>query len=256
MRTLLIFAATVCFAAEPLVMPLWPGKADHAETFIGPNDSERRIRNVTNPTITAHLATRPNGTAVLIAPGGGFRHLAIDKEGHDVAKWLNSLGISAFVLQYSAGSDPDRPTVVKQSLADARQAMSILRARAVEFRIEPTRLGIMGFSAGGYLAADLGLRYTAESRPAFVVPIYPAAPPDLNLPADAPPAFFAGAHDDPLTAGNMIPLYLAWAKAKRPAALHVFPTGGHGFGFRKTGVGADGWPDRFAEWLRLQKLLP
>lgn len=253
---MLIFAVTLCFAAEPIRIDLWPDRADRAETFTGPNDTERRIRNITRPVMTAYLAERPNGTGILIAPGGGFRHLAIDKEGHDVARWLNTLGISAFVLEYSAGADPDRAIVVKQSLADARQAMAILRTRAEWLRIEPARLGIMGFSAGGYLAADLGLRYTPESRPAFVAPIYPAAPPELNVPADAPPAFFAGAHDDGLTAGHMIPLYLAWAKAKRPAALHVFPTGGHGFGFRKTGVGADGWPDRFAEWLRLQKFLP
>ncbi|MFN7651285.1 MAG: hypothetical protein ACK5UT_27660, partial [Acidobacteriota bacterium] len=93
-------------AALAQTIPLWPDRPDQSESFIGPSDTERRLRKITNPLLTAHLASQPNGTAILIAPGGGFRHLAIDKEGHDVARWLNSLGISAFVLQYSAGADP------------------------------------------------------------------------------------------------------------------------------------------------------
>ena len=156
-----------------LVIPIWPDKPDLAESFVGPNDTERRIRNVTNPTLTVYLAPSPSGAAILIAPGGGFRHLAIDKEGHDVAKFLNSLGVSAFVLQYSAGANPDRAIVIKQSLADARQALSILHARAAEFKIDPAKTAILGFSAGGYLAADLALRGTP--RPAFAIPIYAAA---------------------------------------------------------------------------------
>ncbi len=236
-----------------LVIPLWPNKPDLAESFVGPNDTERRVRNVTNPTITAYLAPQPSGAAILIAPGGGFRHLAIDKEGHDVAKFLNTLGVSAFVLQYSAGSNPDRDVVIQQSLADARQALSILHARAAEFKIDPAKTGVLGFSAGGYLAADLALRGTP--RPAFSIPIYPAAPPDLTVPSNAPPILLIAAHDDPLTITGSIPLYQAWAAAKRPATLHIFQTGKHGFGFRKTGVAADSWPDRLAEWLRQQSLI-
>ncbi len=236
-----------------LVIPIWPDKPDLAESFVGPNDTERRIRNVTNPTLTVYLAPSPSGAAILIAPGGGFRHLAIDKEGHDVAKFLNSLGVSAFVLQYSAGANPDRAVVVKQSLADARQALSILHARAAEFKIDPAKTGILGFSAGGYLAADLALRGTP--RPAFSIPIYAAAPPDLTVPLNAPPILLIAAHDDPLTITGTIPLYQAWVAAKRPATLHIFQTGKHGFGFRKTGVAADSWPDRLAEWLRQESLI-
>ncbi len=236
-----------------LVIPLWSDKPDLAETFIGPHDTERRVRNVTNPTLTAYLAPQPSGAAILIAPGGGFRHLAIDKEGHDVAKSLNTLGVSAFVLQYSAGSNPDRAVVVKQSLADARQALSILHARAAEFKIDPAETGVLGFSAGGYLAADLALRGTP--RPAFSIPIYAAAPPDLTVPPNAPPILLIAAHDDPRTIIGTIPLYQAWAAAKRPATLHIYQTGKHGFGFRKTGVAADSWPDRLAEWLRQQSLI-
>jgi acetyl esterase/lipase len=145
-------------AALAQTIPLWPDRPDQSESFIGPNDTERRLRKITNPLLTAHLAPQPNGTAILIAPGGGFRHLAIDKEGHDVARWLNSLGISAFVLQYSAGADPSRETVIARSREDIRQAMRLLRQRAADLHFQPGRLGVMGFSAGGYLAADLALR--------------------------------------------------------------------------------------------------
>lgn len=237
------------------LIPLWPNRPDQSESFVGPNDTERRIRKITNPLLTAHLAPKPNGVAILIAPGGGFRHLAIDKEGHDVARWLNTLGITAFVLQYSAGADPSRDTVIAESLKDIRQAMRLLRQRAAEFRFDPDRLGVMGFSAGGYLAADLALRFDAATRPAFVIPVYAAAPPNLTVPDDAPPMILLAAHDDALTIGHAIPLYSAWNKAQRPATVHIYSTGKHGFGFRKTGVAADVWPDDLAAWLRLMKLL-
>ncbi|MFN9896999.1 MAG: alpha/beta hydrolase [Acidobacteriota bacterium] len=242
-------------AALAQTIPLWPDRPDQSESFIGPNDTERRLRKITHPLLTAHLAPQPTGTAILIAPGGGFRHLAIDKEGHDVARWLNSLGISAFVLQYSAGADPSRETVIARSREDIRQAMRLLRQRAADLHFQPGRLGVMGFSAGGYLAADLALRSDPATRPAFAIPVYPAAPPDLTVPADAPPLLLLAAHDDPLTINHTIPLYTAWTKANRPATLHIYATGKHGFGFRKTGADADPWPDHLAAWLRARKLL-
>ncbi|MCX6587418.1 MAG: alpha/beta hydrolase [Acidobacteria bacterium] len=251
----LLLSTLILPAALAQIIPLWPDRPDHSESFIGPNDTERRLRKITNPLLTVHLAPQPNGTAILIAPGGGFRHLAIDKEGHDVARWLNSLGISAFVLQYSAGSDPSRETVITRSLEDIRQAMRLLRQRATELRFDPDRLGVMGFSAGGYLAADLALRSEPDTRPAFAIPVCPAAPPDLTVPPDAPPLLLLAAHDDPLTPNHTLPLYTAWSKANRPATLHIYATGKHGFGIRKTGVAADPWPDHLAAWLRTRKLL-
>jgi acetyl esterase/lipase len=247
-----LFLVPIAFAQ---LIPLWPNRPDQSESFVGPNDTERRIRKITNPLLTVHLAPQPNGTAILIAPGGGFRHLAIEKEGHDVARWLNTLGITAFVLQYSAGADPSRDTVIAQSLEDIRQALRLLRPRAKEFRFHPDRLGVMGFSAGGYLAADVAMRFDATTRPAFVIPVYAAVPPNLAVPADAPPMILLAAHDDPLTIDHTIPLYTAWSKAQRPATLHIYATGKHGFGFRRTGVAADVWPDHLAAWLRLMKLL-
>lgn len=252
---MILSALLLLLAADPLVIPLLQpdaAVADQQKSVIGPNDTERRISNVSRPTLTAHLAAdvagQPNGTAVIIAPGGGFRHLAIDKEGHDVAKWLNTLGVSAFVLKYRAGSDPDRAVVLERSMADYAAALTVVRARAVEWKLNPQRIVLMGFSAGGAIALKAATG-PANLRPNFVAPIYAGGAGELVVPTDAPPAFFAAAHDDALTPGNTIVAYLAWNKAKRPATLHIFQRGGHGFGIRKIKSPSDAWPDRFREWL-------
>jgi acetyl esterase/lipase len=251
---MLITALLLALAADPIVVPLLQStQPDQEKSVIGPNDSERRISNVTRPTLTAFLAPQPNGTAVIIAPGGGFRHLAIDKEGNDVAKWLNAFGVSAFVLKYRAGSDPDREVVLQRSMADYAAALAVLRARAVEWKVNPQRLVLMGFSAGGAIALRAAVG-PAELRPNFVAPIYAGGAGELTIPADAPPAFFAAANDDPLTQTGTIPAYLGWTKAKRPATVHIFENGGHGFGIRKIHRASDVWPDRFREWLVLQQL--
>lgn len=249
-----LMLASSIFAAEPAVIALWPdpGVPDMEKSVIGPNDTERRLSVVSRPTLTVYPATNPTGTAVIVAPGGGFRHLAIDKEGHDAAKWLTTLGITAFVLKYRAGSDPDSKVVRERSIQDTRQAMKIVRSRAMEWKVKPDRIGFLGFSAGGMLAAEIGMNYDPETKPAFVAPIYSGPMTGFSVPADAPPAFFAAAHDDALTLNGTIPLYVGWAKAKRPAVLHIFAKGGHGFGIRKTGAPADAWTDRLAEWLKLQ----
>src|SRR5260221_1538144 len=163
------------------VIPLWEGRADNGTSAIGPKDSERRVKNVTNPTLTPYVPERGNGTAMIVVPGGGFQHLAIDKEGHDVAKWLNQLGVAAFVLKYSAGSDPDRAVVIERSMADANQAMRMVKARAAEWKVDPAKIGVIGFSAGGYIAAEMAMHSEADLRPAFVAPIYPAAPPKIEV---------------------------------------------------------------------------
>lgn len=249
---MILSALLLILAADPLVIPLLrldPAAApDQEKSVIGPNDTERRISNVSRPTLTAHLAAQPNGTAIIIAPGGGFRHLAIDKEGHDVAKWLNTLGVSAFVLKYRAGSDPDRAVVLERSMQDYAAALAIVRARATEWKLNPQRIVLMGFSAGGAIALKAATGPT-DLRPNFVAPIYAGGAGELTVPDDAPPAFFAAAHDDTLTPGNTVVAYLAWNKAKRPATLHVFQRGGHGFGIRKIKSPSDAWPDRFREWL-------
>lgn len=245
LTALLLFAA-----ADPLVLPLLrdPAGAEEEKRVIGPNDTEVRLSNISRPTLTAFLAEKPNGTGAIIAPGGGFRHLAIDKEGNDVAKWLNTFGVSAFVLKYRAGSDPDREAVVKRSMEDYAAALALVKSRAAEWKVNPQKIGLVGFSAGGLIALKAATG-AAELRPSFVAPIYCGGFAGTTVPADAPPAFFAAAQDDPLTQGNTVPAYLAWTTVKRPAAMYVFPKGGHGFGIRKVGNPSDVWPDRFREWL-------
>jgi acetyl esterase/lipase/mannose-6-phosphate isomerase-like protein (cupin superfamily) len=253
---MVLTALLLLFAADPLVLPLLPvdpALPDQEKSFIGPNDTEVRFTNISRPTLTVYLAAKPNGTAILVAPGGGFRHLAIDKEGHDVAKWLNTLGISAFVIKYRAGADPDRAAVENRSQDDYAAALAIVRSRAGEWKIDPRKIGLIGFSAGAKIALRAATG-PAETRPAFVAPIYAGGFAGMTVPNDAPPAFFAAAQDDPLTQGNTIPAYLAWTAVKRPATVHIFPKGGHGFGIRKVGNPSDVWPDRFHEWLAFMKL--
>lgn len=247
---MLFTALALLLAADPLVLPLHkidPALPDQEKSVIGPNDTERRISNVTRPTLTVHLAAQPNGAAIIVAPGGGFRHLAIDKEGHDVAKWLNGLGISAFVLKYRAGSDPQRDVVLKRAMEDYAAALVLVQSKANEWRIDPRKIGLMGFSAGGAIAMRAATG-PPELRPSFVAPIYAGGAGEYIVPADAPPAFFAAASDDPLTVTGSVPAYLAWLQVKRPATFHAFERGGHGFGIRKINRPSDAWPERFAEW--------
>lgn len=271
-----IVATATLFAAEPKVIPLWPGaapgseSASYEETEVKGGDSLRRIANVTRPTLTAYLPEGArNGTAVVICPGGGFRWLSIEHEGVDVAKYLNALGVSAFVLKYrvmrtgDAGEkDPPtmadrRKTSIPLAVADGQQAIKLVREHAAEWGVAPDRIGIIGFSAGGYVAAAAALQYTAATRPNFSAPIYPATPPDVTAPADAPPLFIVHADDDktvqPLD--HSMRLYAAWKKAQIPVEMHIYSRGGHGFGMRKKGLPVDSWPDRFRDWLNAQGLL-
>ncbi|HZQ90513.1 MAG TPA: alpha/beta hydrolase [Terriglobales bacterium] len=272
-----MFAANA-FAAGPNVIPVWPGAAPGSEswkydetTSVGPSDGLRRVGNVTRPTLTVFLPdkTLANGTAVIVCPGGGFRWLSVDHEGAAVAQWLNSIGVTAFVLKYrlmhqgGPGEDDQawileqRKTVIPLAVADGQQAMKLVRAHAADYGIAPDRIGIMGFSAGGHVAAQVALKHDAQSRPAFVAPIYPGPPIEPVVPADAPPLFMVHADDDKgvSTADNSIPLYLAWKKAGIPAEYHIYSQGGHGFGMRKRGLPVDSWTDRLKDWLDAQGLL-
>ncbi len=256
-----VFAAAV-LAADPKEIRLFPhgapGTGDIPETVISEKsttDGERRLRLVTRPTIAIHLppAELANGTAVIVAPGGGYRHLAIDKEGHDVARWLTTLGVAGIVLKYRVSRDPakiDRAAVAAMALDDAKRAMKIVRNRAAEFNIRPERVGFMGFSAGGNLAINLGLGYDSETRPAFLGIIYGGAPERFEFAADAPPAFILHAADDPtVPAANATRVFDSLRKNKISAELHIFAKGGHGFGIRKKGAPTDAWPDRMRDWM-------
>jgi acetyl esterase/lipase len=270
--------AASSFAAEPKTIPLWPGLPPGSENWnyeekdtVGPQDTTRRISNITHPTLTVYApdTASANGTAVVVCPGGGFRYLSIENEGSSVAQWLNSIGVTAFVLKYRVmrTGDPEesdaakmaerRKTVIPLAIADGQQAIRLVRSHAQEWHLAPERIGILGFSAGGYVAAAVALQHDAESRPSFVAPIYPGTPDDVTAPADAPPMFLVHADDDKTVApvDHSIRLYQAWKKAGIPAELHIYSRGGHGFGMRKRGLPVDTWTDRFRDWLGVQGLL-
>jgi acetyl esterase/lipase len=264
-------------SSEPKILPLWPGAAPGSENWnyeewerVGPQDEIKRIHNVTHPTLTLYLpdSSVATGTAIIVCPGGGFRYLAFNHEGTDVAEWLNSLGVAAFVLKYrvartSETPEKDTPTreeirnVIPSAVADGQQAIRIVRSHVADWGISKDRIGILGFSAGGYVATSVALHHDAESRPNFAAPIYPGTPEDVTPAPDGPPIFLVHAGDDKTVSAvdHSIRLYEAWKKAGIPAEIHVYSRGGHGFGMQKKGLPVDTWTDRFRDWLAVQGLL-
>lgn len=261
--------AVPLLAADPKAIPLYEGPAPGSETWnwaetsaVGA-DGLLRFSNVSKPTLTVFLpeASKANGTAVIICPGGGWRHLAFAHEGTEVAAYLNSLGLAAFVLKYRVMRSGDegekeqagarRKEAQAMGIADGRRAVELVRARAGEFGVKPDRIGILGFSAGGWVASGVALEHDAKSRPDFAAPIYGALPPEFRVPADAMPLFLLHADDDKTVppARTSARLYTAWKEAGFPAELHIYAAGGHGFGMKKKGLPVDGWTERLREWM-------
>jgi acetyl esterase/lipase len=261
----------------PEVIRLWPGPAPGTAEWSG-NETETVdpanpfgpitvISNVATPTMTVFrpAAGTANGTAMVVLPGGGFQILAWDLEGTEVARFLTERGITAFVLKYRVRKPPAVPGAAPPAtleamlralapartlaIADAAQAMRLVRRDAARFDIRPDRVGMMGFSAGAITTVGLVLEGDASVRPDFVAPIYgtPMVA-DPVLPPGAPPAFIVSAQDDFLAAGS-IATYELWTKAKRPAELHLFEVGGHGFGMRAKDKPVGRWPLAFERWL-------
>lgn len=269
-------------AAEPTVVKLWPGKAPGETKDIGPeketlpkNDSDvKRLTNVSEPTIAIYKPSKPTGAAVIVAPGGAYAILAIEHEGTQVCEWLNTLGVTAVLLKYRV---PKREMQMPENLAalqDAQRAVSITRSNAKDWGIDPNRIGILGFSAGGNLAAWTCLaekRYyeptddtdKASHKPNFGILIYPAylvdkggeLKPEYKVTKDSPPMFFAHANDDPVTPLSSAMLYTALKKNGVPAELHIYSTGGHGFGMKKIPHPVAAWPDRCGDWLKTRGYL-
>jgi acetyl esterase/lipase len=247
--------------------------------YFSPVWNTQVVTNVSQPTLTVYApaAGTANGTAVIIAPGGAFHALSINSEGRDVARWLNARGVTAFVLKYRlvpTGEDgvkevmtklsnlkkldEDNAALVPLAIADGLAAVAYVRKHAADFGVAPTRVGFMGFSAGGTVTAAVATQYTAESRPDFAAPIYAylGALKDVAVPKDAPPLFVAAATDDQLgLAPDSVTLYGKWLAAAKPVELHMYSKGGHGFGMRKQNLPSDTWIDRFGEWLQVQGLL-
>jgi acetyl esterase/lipase len=223
---------------------------------------DRSIANVTVPSLTVYLPPkdRANGTAIVICPGGGYAHLAIDKEGHDIARWLNTLGVAGIVLKYrlpgsanmllAMGDVKQAAMAAKVAIEDGEEAMRIVRSHAAKWNVNPADVGMMGFSAGGNLAVMVGMLGSADVRPNFLVLGYPAIPQNLEIGPDTPPAFIVQADDDKLApANNSVRFYLALKKAHIPAEMHIYSGGGHGFGILKNGKTSANWPDAFKAWL-------
>ncbi len=236
------------------------------------------VFNVTDPTLTV-VAPDPalaNGTAVVICPGGGFHALSINSEGFDVAKWLAAKGVTGFVLKYrlvecktdNAPVEMDAKTgpefdaavapVIKLAHADGLAAVAHVRQQAAAYGVDPNRIGIIGFSAGGTVTASVAMTYTPESRPDFAAPIYLAYDWVIQsgVPADAPPLFAAAATDDALgLAPHSVRIYNDWVAAGKSAELHLYAKGGHGFGMRTQNLPTDRWIELFGDWLGVQGML-
>ncbi|HWX19857.1 MAG TPA: alpha/beta hydrolase [Candidatus Binatia bacterium] len=281
-----VFSPLDDLASEPAkVIELWSGAAPGEKGDIGeerdmtkPGDGlvagkgVIRLGNVSEPTIALYRppAAKDTGAAVVICPGGGYSILAMDLEGTEVCDWLNSLGITGVLLKYRV---PKRAGLEKHTAAlqDAQRALGVVRFHAKEWGLDPKRIGVLGFSAGGHLAAAVSNNYEQRTypkvddadattcRPDFTLLIYPAyltvkeqndkIAPDLNITSNTPPTFIAMAEDDPIRIETALFYAAALRKAKVPLELHVYPKGGHGYGLRPTKDLVTTWPQRAAEWM-------
>jgi acetyl esterase/lipase len=248
---------------SPAEIPLYPGTAPGSEKWDWEEKSVTRpnglptVTDVVRPVLLHFPAEKGKsvGTAMVVAPGGGFRALMMSYEGADIAKRLNAMGVDAFVLKYrlvhNAPGAPARDEVVKLAYEDGRQAVRLVREKAAEFGYRPDRVGMIGFSAGGMVTSE-ALFGPKETRPDFVALIYGIRE-IKEIPDPAPPLFLAVAADDAGFVGQTVELFNAYRKAKGNAELHIFQSGAHGF--VNKGGGADHFMDRLEEWLRVNKLL-
>ena len=282
-------AAVVLFgcaarAQQPEPLALWPHGAPgesplaqaEADTS-GPRGalvagrSVIRLGNVSSPTLTIYSppAGKNTGAAVLVFPGGGYSILALDLEGSEICEWLNTIGVTGVLVKYRV---PAQQNSARKDapLQDAQRAISLVRYNAAKWNIDPARIGIIGFSAGGHLAASLSNRFdqrtyaavdeadTVSLRPDFTMLVYPAylagrdgtVAPDLTVTSSTPKTFLIQAENDSAGVENSLAYFAALRKNKVPAEMHVYAEGGHGYGLRPTADPIAGWPVRAADWLR------
>ncbi len=276
-------------AAPPLpaFIPIWPNGAPGSEgrtspevitmrtdpaTPFSPQRTVPIITNINNPSITPFLPPpdQATGAALVIAPGGGHSHLSVEHEGYDVARYLSARGVTCFVVKYRLSHEPNSPYQLEvHSLMDVQRAVRYVRAHAADWKVDPHRVGLMGFSAGGQLSL---LTYTSyatpvpsttdaiaqvDCRPDFVALMYPGGltnPSALPVSKDMPPAFLADAYDDPVSL-NLAKFYVMLKTAGVRAELHIYDGGNEGFGMRPSTLPVSTWPDRFVAWLGAEGFL-
>ena len=275
--SILLSVATMLSAQNTFELPLWPAGAPNSNGLTGTEEDLEggRVANVITPSITVYKADKPNGMAIIMCPGGGYARLAMNHEGHDMAPWLNAQGITYIVLKYRMPNGH-----YEVPLSDAEQAIRLVRQHAKEWNIRPDRIGIMGASAGGHLAASLATLYSSnETRPDFQVLFYPVISmvPGVthggsrqnllgNNPSQeledkytlekqvnerTPQAFIMlSADDGAVPPANGIHYFEALLQHQVPATLHVYPTGGHGWGFRDAFTYKRQWTGELEKWLR------
>jgi len=281
----LIFAAALSAADAPI--PLWPATPPGDKGGLPPEkDTTKpsdnliagkpliRLGNVGTPTLTFYRApaARNGGATVVVFPGGGYNILALDLEGSEVCEWLNTLGVNCALVKYRV---PVRAGLPRHAppLQDSQRAVGMVRARAAEWNLDPRRIGILGFSAGGHLAAMLSNSYETRTyepidaadqvscRPDFTLLIYPAylttksehgpvLAAELKVTANTPPSFMIQTEDDSVGVENTLVYYAALRTAKVPAEAHIYATGGHGYGLRASDKAVTGWPKLAEQWLR------
>jgi acetyl esterase/lipase len=287
--SLLVAVSPLAHSADPIL--LWPAEAPGDKAGL-PEEADTtkpdgrpvagqpviRLGNVSKPSITFYPAPKDKntGTAVVVCPGGGYNILAWDLEGTEVCTWLNSIGVNAVLLKYRVPARPGQPRY-QAPLQDAQRAIGLVRQHAKEWDIDSGKVGILGFSAGGHLAAAASTNYgertypaideadKLSSKPDFTLLIYPAyltvkekndeLAPELKVTAETSPTFIAMAQDDPIRIENALFYSLALKNAKVPWELHVYPTGGHGYGLRPSEHAVTTWPQRAGEWMKTRGLL-
>ena len=269
--------------AEPITWNIWPDKAPGIVKELEPEyDTTKpddnlvaggRVIRITNVTIPQVAIYKPDPsidtkTSIIIAPGGGHMILAYDLEGTEIAEWLNSIGVTAIILKYRVpGKEWNKGKNWLAATQDGQRAMSLVRGRAKEIGIDPDKIGIMGFSAGGatvkYTALTTKRLYDPVDkfdeisfRPDFAAPIYAGGlPKDMELTEDYPPIFMIATTDDFVNPARTAEMYAALKRAKISAELNIYESGGHGYGLRPTDLPVTSWPDRMEDWMRRLKLL-
>ena len=278
-------------APEHLTLDLWPHGAPGASANSAPEIDTTsakdnliagkpliRLGNVSTPTLTVYAPKQKNtGAAIVVFPGGGYHILAIDLEGTEICEWLNSAGITCVLVKYRV---PDSGPYPKSSAAlqDAQRALGIVRSRAAEWHIDPKRIGVLGFSAGAHLSAALSTHFEqrlydpvddadkVSCRPDFAVIVYPgylalseqnfAPNAEIHVTSQTPPSFIVQAEDDPVHVENSTVYFLALKNARVPAEMHLYASGGHGYGLRRTELPVTAWPKLVETWLQTIHVVP